>query len=389
MRIVIAPDSFKESMDAVTAADAMAAGVHDVLPHADCVAVPLADGGEGTCRALTTAMDGWLEAVSCTDALAREVTGQIGLVNGQNTITAVIEAASSNGLDLIAPSERDATAATTRGVADLVLAALDAGARSLIVGLGGSATTDAGAGLLVGLGAQFFDADDRDVPPLPRELYRVASVDLSGLDPRLASTEITVASDVTSPLTGTGGAATVFGPQKGASPQDVEVLDAALSTVADAVENAAGTALASEPGTALRDTPGAGAAGGLGFAFLALGAALRPGIEVVTEATGLHDHLADADLILTAEGSVDSQTATGKVPAGVARLASDAGVPTIVFAGRVEPGAEALYDLGVRALVPIVPGPQSLAQALEDGPANLRRATATAMRLCRLSSTFK
>lgn len=376
MKIILAPDSFKESMDAVTAADAMAQGVSDVadvLPDTTVVRMPLADGGEGTVRTLTATLGGDLVDVDCTDALGRPHRGVIGLVRTPDGhLTAVVEAAESNGLGLIDPSERDPLTATTTGVADLVTAALDAGADTVIVGLGGSATTDGGAGLLTGLGARLLDADGRLLEPLPRDLPAVARVDLDGLDERLASTRIIVASDVSSPLTGPDGAAEVFGPQKGASPDQVRFLDDALASFADRVGGD-------------RTTPGAGAAGGLGFALLTLGAEMRPGIDIVTGAVGLREALADADLVLTAEGRVDGQTSTGKVPAGVAALATEArdgaGVPVVVLAGSITDDADTLLDYGVTALVPILPGPVSLDEALRDGPANLRRATATTLRL--------
>ena len=382
MRIVLAPDSLKESIDAPTAASAMARGVRDAHPDATCIEVPLADGGEGTGRTLTAALGGTFHPVTCTDARGRSRSAEIGLVRDAPTnggTTAVVETAEANGLGLIEPPDRDVLDSSTSGVADLILAALDAGAKHLIVGVGGSATTDGGAGLLAGLGARLLDAAGHTVAPVPRELHRLSRIDLSGLDTRLEGTRITVASDVTSPLTGPEGAAAVFGPQKGATPGQVPVLDNALSTLADAVETATGKSL--------RDTPGAGAAGGLGFALLTLGADLRPGIDVVTDATGLRSHLEHADLVLTAEGAVDAQSATGKVPSGVARLAAAAGVPVVVLAGRVDAGADVLFDhpdFHVAALVPIMQGPSTLEQALQDGPTNLRRATATTLRLISL-----
>lgn len=389
MRIVVAPDSFKESMDAVTAADSIVAGVQDAGTrgrHPDCISVPLADGGEGTAVTLTTALGGSLTDVACTDALGRPRTGRIGLITSGGRTTAVVETAEANGLALIAPGDRDVLSSTTLGVATLIRAALDAGASEIIAGVGGSATTDGGAGMLVGLGARLLDADGRGVDPRPGDLHRVTAVDFTDLDPRLtgeSAVRITVASDVTSPLTGRDGAATVFGPQKGASDAEVDTLDTALTNLADRVEDASG-----RPG--LRDTPGAGAAGGLGFALLALGADLRPGFEVVAEAVDLRSKVAAADLVLTGEGRVDGQTSTGKVPAGVARIAADHGVPVVVLAGSVAEDADTLLGTGgssgVLALVPILQGPCSLEDALADGPANIRRATATTMRL--ISSTL-
>jgi glycerate kinase len=258
--------------------------------------------------------------------------------------------------------------ADSRGVAALVLAALEAGATRLLVGLGGSATSDGGAGLLAGLGVDFLDADGAAVEPNPAGLARLASVDSTGLDPRLAGVRLDLASDVTNPLLGSTGAAAVFGPQKGATAEQVPVLDATLARLADALV-AAGL-------PDVRNQPGAGAAGGLGAAFLALGATLRPGVEVVAEATGLEQAIAGADLVLTGEGALDAQTASGKTPAGVLAVAARNGVPVIAFAGRVGAGSS---GLGFAACVPIVGDDVELATALAEGQVNLERAVATAI----------
>lgn len=376
MKIVLAPDSFKESMTSVAAATAMARGVRRALPDAECVEVPLADGGEGTTAALVAALGGRLVDVTTTDALGRPVTATIGIAD---TRTVVLEVAAAVGIGLVAPAERDVMTSTSAGVAPLVRAALDVGARRLVVGLGGSATNDAGAGLLVGLGARLLDSEGHQVSAEPRHLDRVASVDLAGLDPRLADLRIELACDVTNPLLGPHGASAVFGPQKGASPEQVEMLDAALTVFVRALE--------ADVRRPVRDEPGAGAAGGLGAAFLALGATRRPGIEVVVEAARLKEHLRGADLVITGEGAVDSQTLAGKTPAGVAEVARRAGVPVIVVAGQVDPSAEALLDHGVAGVVPMLRRVSTLEEALHDGPENLEHAVATALRLVRLGRT--
>ncbi|WP_019135794.1 glycerate kinase [Cellulomonas massiliensis] len=376
MKVVLAPDSFKESLTAARAASAMARGVRRAVPDATCVEVPMADGGEGTTEALVAALGGRIVAVPTLDPLGRAVTGAVGVAPGG---VAVLEVASAVGLGLVRPDERDVLTGTSRGVADLVRAALDAGARRLLVGLGGSATNDGGAGLLVGLGARLLDAGGRHVDPSPGALGGVAAVDLTGLDRRLRDVRVELACDVTSPLLGPSGASAVFGPQKGASPQQVEELERALATLADALEQAAGRRV--------RDVPGAGAAGGLGAAFLALGAHRRSGVELVADAVGLRGHLRDADLVLTGEGSVDAQTLAGKVPVGVADAAGDADVPVVVLAGRVEAAAaEALLARGVAAVVPISSGPVPVARALREAEPDLERATATTLRLLRLGA---
>lgn len=372
MRIVLAPDSFKESMSAAEAAAAMARGVRRVLPGADCVELPMADGGEGTVEAMVATLGGELRSVPVTDALGRPATGTIGLIG----TLAVLEVASAVGIGMVEEELRDPLHATSRGVADLLRAALDAGATRVVVGLGGSATNDGGAGLLVGLGAVLRDAGGQHVDPLPVALDAVAEVDLAGLDPRLAEVEIVLACDVTNPLLGPEGASAVFGPQKGADAASVERLDRALATLVGALEEAAGRSV--------RDVPGAGAAGGLGAALLALGAHRRRGVEVVREAVGLEEAVAGADLVLTGEGSIDAQTLAGKTPAGVAEVAARFDVPVVAFAGRVAPGAEVLLEHGFTAVVPVLPAVTDLPTALREGAANLENAVATALRLITL-----
>ncbi len=374
MKVVLAPDSFKESMSAAEAAAAMARGVRAVLPDAECVEVPMADGGEGTAAALVAALGGEWRTVAATDALGRPIEASYGL----GADLAVIEVAAAVGIGLVAPADRDVLASSSSGVADLVRDALDAGATRLIVGLGGSATTDGGAGLLAGLGARWLDADGRELPPTPVGLADLDRVDLSGLDPRVAEVSMDLACDVTNPLLGPQGSAAVFGPQKGATPEQVPVLDATLVRVADALV-AAGL-------PDVRDLPGSGAAGGLGAAFLALGARMRRGVEVVAEAAHLDDAVAGADLVLTGEGSLDRQTLSGKTPAGVAEVAARAGVPVVAFAGRLGEGSDELVGRGFAAVVPITTGPCDLATALADGPANLERAVATALRLVQVNA---
>lgn len=374
MKIVIAPDSFKESMSAAEAAAAIARGVHAVVPDAACVLVPMADGGEGTTDALVAALGAKFRRVRTRDALGRPIEAGYGLTADG---LAIVEVATAVGIGQIAPADRDIMRATSLGVGDVVLDALDAGATRLIVGLGGSVTTDGGAGLLQRLGAVLLAEDGSVVPPTPEGLVRLARVDLRGLDPRLARLQIEAACDVTNPLLGATGAAAVFGPQKGATPEQVPVLDAALARLADAL-TAAGA-------PDVRDLPGAGAAGGLGAAFLSLGGGMRRGVEVVAEAAGLDAHVRGADLVITGEGSIDSQTRFGKTPAGVAEVAQRHGVPVIAFAGRVAPDADVLLDHGFAAIVPIIRGPADLATALAEGAANLEAAAATAMRLYRMA----
>ena len=368
MKIVCAPDSFKESMSAAEAAAAMARGVRSVAPDADVVEVPLSDGGEGFLDALAAALGARLVEVEAPDALGRPAVAAFALAAGG---LAVVEMARASGLEQVTAAERDIWRSSTAGVGRLIAAALDAGARRLVIGIGGSATNDGGAGMLDALGVRFLDTEGRRLDATPEGLAAVASIDASGLDPRLAGLEVECASDVTNPLCGPRGASAVFGPQKGASPDDVPRLDALLGRLA-----------ALDGGNGVAERPGAGAAGGLGYALMRyLDARLRPGIDLVTETVGLAGAVRGAEFVLTGEGSVDAQTLAGKTPAGVAEVARREGVDVVILAGRVAPDADVLLDHGVLALVPILPQVMDLSAALASGPENLERAAATVARL--------
>ena len=333
----------------------------------------MADGGEGTTDALVAVLGGEFRQVSTVDALGRPIRAVYGLDPGG---LAIIEVATAVGLGQIKPDERDVLRSTSSGVADVIVDALDAGATTFIIGLGGSATTDCGAGMLAGLGARWLAADGSELTPDPTALADLDRVDLSGLDPRLGQVTIELACDVTNPLLGPDGSAAVFGPQKGATPDDVGYLDGVLEKVANALV-AAGT-------PDVRDVPGAGAAGGLGAAFLAIGAELRRGAEIVAEAAHLDEAVEDADLVLTGEGGMDFQTLSGKTPAGVAEVAARHDVPVIAFAGTLGRGVDALVGQTFDAVIPITTGPATLDDALRQGPANLERAVASTMRVLRL-----
>ncbi|TFC61715.1 glycerate kinase [Cryobacterium sp. TMB1-7] len=376
MKFVLAPDSFKESMTAPEAVAAMRRGVLSVFPDADCVAAPMADGGEGTREALTDALDGVLVSAPVHDALGRSVRARYGYVGSEHL--AIIEIAAAAGIDLVAVADRDPKITSSYGAGELIRHALDRGATRFIVGLGGSVTNDGGAGMLEALGARLLDEAGADLPRGGAALARLHRIDLSAVDPRLAGSTFQIASDVTNPLLGAAGASAVFGPQKGADPATVHQLDAALGVYA--------TVIAALTGTDVSNQPGAGAAGGLGAAFLAFfPAELRRGVDVVMDAVHLADRIAGADFVFTGEGSLDAQTLSGKTPMGVAEAAGVHGVPVVAFAGRIGPGAEVLYDHGFAALVPILPGVSDLPSALADGAANLERAVATVCRLLTLS----
>lgn len=365
MNIVIAPDSFKESVGAPRAAKALKEGVLRALPDAKCTLIAMSDGGEGFMDAVAASLGARRRCVPTLDCLGRLIDADIA----SSGSTAIIETSRACGLDLIAPAERSIRDADTRGVGCLILRALDEGAEELLVGIGGSATTDGGAGMLAELGARFLDSEGRELGTTPRELDRVTDVDFGGLDPRLTETKIRVACDVNNPLVGANGAAAIFGPQKGATARDVEFLDGILVKLRDASGRGE-----------LAGREGAGAAGGLGFALLLLGAELIGGVDLVADAVGLEEKMSGADLVLTGEGSMDAQTLMGKTPAGVAARARRLGVPVIAFAGRIKDEAKLLLG-GFDALVPIVRAPQSLEEALADGEANLAAAGEMAMRL--------
>ncbi|KPC55307.1 glycerate kinase [Amantichitinum ursilacus] len=375
MKLVIAPDSFKESLGAAEVARAIARGWQQAWPETECILLPVADGGEGTVDALVAATQGQLISQSVTGPLGECVKASWGLSgDGQ---TAFIEMASAAGLMLVPPSLRDPGITTTYGVGELIRAALDHGARHIVLGLGGSATNDGGAGMLQALGLRWLDAAGKSLPFGGLALARLASIDVSGLDARLAQCRFEVACDVDNPLIGAQGASVIFGPQKGATPAQVAQLDAALTQYARVIEQHLGRSIA--------HTPGAGAAGGMGAAALAfLQATLRPGIALVLDTVGLAAHLADADLVITGEGKLDGQTLRGKAPLGVAALARHHGVPVLALAGSVAADAAALQQHGITALFSIQPGPGSLQDALADASARLEttaRNLATVYRL--------
>jgi len=353
VKIVIAPDSFKESLSAAEVAAAIERGVRRAAPHARTVCIPMADGGEGTAAAVLAAAGGEWRTAPARNALGEPVQAGWGWLPDA---TAVIEMAAAAGLEQIPPERRRPLAATSHGVGEMIAAALDAGARRIILGLGGSATNDGGAGMLQALGLRWLDADGRELAPGGGPLAGLARIDAGGLDPRLAQVRVEIASDVDNPLCGPHGASQVFGPQKGATPEQVAQLDAALGRLADVC--------AAHLGRDLRDQPGAGAAGGLGFAALAfLGATLRPGVELVAELGKLAQAMEGASLAFTGEGRMDAQTLHGKTPAGVARIARQAGVPLIALAGSLGEGYQELYAAGISAAFSLAPGPLTLAQA--------------------------
>ena len=372
MKIVIAPQGFKGNLTALQVAQAIEKGIKRVVPGAMTTIKPMADGGEGTVQALVDATGGKIMATEVTDPLGGRVIAHWGILSDQTT--AVIEMAAASGLPLVPPEKRNPLVTTTYGTGELILAALDNGCRKLIIGIGGSATNDGGAGMAQALGARFLDAKGEELPFGGAALARLGHIDVSSLDPRLADFDVTLASDVNNPLCGPRGASAIYGPQKGATPEMVKQLDAALAHYADVIQK--------DLGIDFRDVPGAGAAGGLGLGLMVfLKAKLIPGIDVVIKATNLVADLKDADLVFTAEGRIDRQSAMGKVPTGVALKAKEFGSPVIALAGEVADDSRVVYEQGIDAILSIAPGPISLDQSMADAEKLITNAAECAMRL--------
>ncbi|MBD2797895.1 glycerate kinase [Xenorhabdus sp. 18] len=363
MKIVIAPDSFKESLSALQVAQAIERGFKEIYPHADYIKLPMADGGEGTVESLVAATGGKRIACTVTDPLGQSVEAFFGLLGDGKT--AVIEMAAASGLHLVPMAQRDPLLTTSYGTGELILAALEHGARKLILGIGGSATNDGGAGMMQALGANLLDGDGRILPFGGAALTRLESIDLTHLEPRLGKIELTVACDVDNPLCGESGASAVFGPQKGATPEMVKLLDSALRHY--------GMKMESLTGKSIIDAAGAGAAGGMGASLLGcLGAKLQSGIEIVIETLKLEDAVQGADLVITGEGRLDSQTLHGKTPLGVARVAKKFAIPTIALVGSMSRDYHVVHQHGLDAVFSIIPEVCTLSDALANGADNLQ-----------------
>lgn len=378
VKLVLAPDSFKESLSAAAAAQAMARGIGRALPYAETILCPIADGGEGTLDVVVSALGGRCDRLAVTGPLGSPVDARLGLVEDEAGSTAVVEMAQASGLGLVPAHDRDPLRTTSRGTGELIRAALDRGARRIVVAVGGSATNDAGAGALQALGAALLDAAGRPIGPGGGALAELARIDLSGLDPRLRETALEVACDVTNPLVGPTGASVVFGPQKGASPEAVRSLDANLSRFAGALHRATGLDVAA--------LPGAGAAGGLGAGLVACGGRLLRGIELVLDLVGFDGLLDGADVVITGEGRLDGQTPGGKAIAGVVARAARQSVPVIALTGGLAPGFESLHGRGLVAAFPIAPEPMPLAEALASSAENLERGASEVARLLALAA---
>ncbi|MCH8940614.1 MAG: glycerate kinase [Chloroflexi bacterium] len=376
MKIVIAPQAFKGSLSALQAADAIANGAQRVFPDAQLTRVPVADGGDGTLDALINATGGTFHEANVTGPLGSPVDARWGVLG--DGMTTIIEAAQACGLALLSDNERDPLTTTTYGVGELIKHALDAGYRKMLIGLGGSSTNDGGAGLAMALGARLLDANEKPISHGGQALLNLATIDVSGLDPRMNGTDLIIASDVTNPLCGPTGASTTFGPQKGASPEDVTILDSALAHLAGIIER--------DIGVDVMDMPGGGAAGGMGAGLVAfLGAKIEWGADIVCGAVGLDGHLANADLVITGEGRLDWQTAYNKAPVAVARLAAARSIPVLGVAGSLGPGWRGLYKEGFTVLSGMASKTVSIEDAIAEPEIHLANATVMGLQRLRAS----
>lgn len=366
MKIVIAPDSFKESMTAAEVCIAVEAGFKKTFPYAQYVHVPVGDGGEGTVTSVVDATGGEMVEVEATGPLGEKVDAYYGVTGDGKT--AVIEMAAASGLHLVPREKRNPCVTTTRGTGELILDALNRGVERIVLGLGGSATNDGGAGMASALGVKFLNVNGEELPVGGEALRELLTIDVSGLDARLLSVKIDVACDVTNPLTGPLGASAVFGPQKGATPEMVGMLDESLKRYAEVVER--------NLGVAVDELPGAGAAGGLGAGVVAfLDGKLQSGIDLVLDVIHFEDRVQDADLVIVGEGRIDSQTIHGKAPVGVAKRAKTVvdGVPVVAIAGSIGPDYEAVYDHGIDAVFSVMNGVVTLEEALLHGARNVKK----------------
>ncbi|CAB1252444.1 TPA: glycerate kinase [Vibrio cholerae] len=376
MKVVIAPDSFKESLTAKQVCDAIQAGLARVWHDAKFVAIPVADGGEGTVQSLVDATQGRLVEVKVMGPQGKRVEAFYGML-GDNQ-TAVIEMAAASGLHHVPLAQRDPKLTTSFGTGELIRHALDQGVTKLIIGLGGSATNDGGVGMLAALGARFTNADGDPIQLTGGGLRELTHIDLQDFDPRLQHCDILVACDVNNPLCGDKGASAVFGPQKGATPEDVQLLDGALRQFGLLTEKVTGKMVL--------ESAGAGAAGGMGAALLAYTQArLRPGIEIVLETVQLAHQVSDADLVITGEGRIDSQTVHGKTPMGVAKVAKRFDVPVLALCGCTGDNYQAVYQCGIDAVFAAVPRAMLLEDALKESDFNLADLAENVARLWVLS----
>lgn len=373
--IVLAPDSFKESMSAKEACIAMERGIKKVNQDIKCVHVPMADGGEGTMQSLVDATNGKIYSLEVVGPLGNKVQAEYGILGDREV--GILEMASASGIHLVSLDKRNPLITTTYGTGELIKACLDKGVKKLLIGIGGSATNDGGAGVIQALGGKLLDKDGNELGFGGGELEKLHNIDLTNFDPRLKDVVVEVACDVNNPLCGEKGASNVFGPQKGATPDMVSLLDNNLKHYANIIKE--------QIGMDVLEVPGAGAAGGLGAGLMAfLNGTLKKGIEIVIEYSGLEEKVKEADMVWTGEGSIDFQTQYGKTPLGVATIAKKYDKPVIAFAGRVGDNIDVLYEKGIDSIFGIMKGVTSIEEALEKGKENIEKTSENVIRLMKL-----
>lgn len=380
MKILIAPDSFKGSMTSIQASLSMERAILEGDPLAETVLLPMADGGEGTVDAVLWGNDGKRISCRALDPLGREIDATYGWIEKEKT--AVIETAAASGLPLLKREELNPGQASSFGTGQLIKAALDKGAKTILLGLGGSATIDAGIGLFQALGVKFLDNDHKELGIIGGRLHLISSIETQGLDPALKNVKIIIASDVTNPLLGKEGAIAVFGPQKGVEEHQSSLFEEGMRQFSEIAARTAGIDKSSEAGS--------GAAGGIGFllnTFLEI--EFRSGLEMMVEISGLKDHLPRMDLVLTGEGRIDGQSFFGKVPVGIARLAKKENLPVVAFAGSIGPGTELLEKEGISAIMPIADGPMALEEAMANAEHLLYESTKRLMKIIQICGGFK
>lgn len=377
MKIVIAPDSFKESLTALEVAKAIQTGFSRIFPNADYELVPMADGGEGSVQSLIDATNGNLQKISVKSPLVNQVEAFFGLSGDKKT--AFIEMAAASGLHLVPNEQRNPLITTSYGTGELIKAALNCGVEKILLGIGGSATNDGGVGMLQALGVKFLNAKKQEIDFGGEALSQIQQIDLSGLDKRLSQVAFEVACDVDNPLCGEQGASAIFGPQKGATPEMVETLDNALRHFAEQAQTQLGVEIA--------DKAGAGAAGGMGGGLLLLpNVTLRSGVNIIIETTHLAEKIADADLVITGEGRMDAQSIAGKTPIGVAKIAKQFNKPVIAIAGSLREDYPVVYQHGIDAVFPIIRQLNSLEETLKLGKENLISASENVARVWKMAT---
>lgn len=375
MKILIAPDSFKDCLPASEVALSIELGIRKVFPDAKIIKIPLADGGEGTVEALVNATGGEIINIQVHDPLMRKIDSFFGILG--NRKTAIIEMAAASGIELLTEKERNPWLTTTFGTGELIKAALDFGCQTILIGIGGSATVDGGAGMVQALGVELLDKKNKSIAKGGKGLAQLNTINTDTLDIRLKGKKIWVACDVKNPLLGENGAAKVYGSQKGANPEMINKLEQNLAHYSEVIETQLGIAIANIPGT--------GAAGGLGAGFMAfLNAELKPGFELISEIVHLAEQIVNADLVITAEGKIDYQTRFGKTPAGVAGIAKNFNKPLLAFAGSLGPRVESLNELGFTSIIPITDKPMSLQESITNAGELLMNAAERTMRILKL-----